>query len=349
MTGRAYEGTRSGGAAQPPAEGSPLLRVEGLETRFDTDAGPVHAVRGVSFSVSARESLAIVGESGSGKTVTALSLMDLVPPSSGTVSWTELSLGDESLSGLTPRQWQDVRGRRIAMVFQDPMTSLNPVLTVGKQVEEVLLRHLELDKPSARRRALELLDLVGIPTPDRRAKDHPHQFSGGQRQRIMIAMALAADPQVLIADEPTTALDVTIQAQIVDLVRGLQERLDMAVIWITHDLALVAGLADRVLVMYAGRIVEEAPTAALFASPAHPYTALLLRSLPRLDDDRARLAPIEGTPPDLSVLEPGCSFAPRCPLAEDRCRKERPPLDRVGEGHRVSCWRTGDVAGLEGG
>jgi len=318
---------------------SPLLEVRDLVTRFATDGGTVHAVNGISWSLDAGESLALVGESGSGKTVGALSLLGLLPPG-GSVVGGEARLDGRNLLRLPAGALRDVRGRRIAMVFQDPMTSLNPVLTVGRQLTEALRRHLGMSAAEARAEAADLLALVGIPDPAARLDDHPHQFSGGQRQRIMIAMALSCRPAVLIADEPTTALDVTIQAQIVALVKELQASLGMAILWITHDLALVAGLVDRVAVMYAGRIVEEARVRDLYHDPRHPYTLGLLRSMPgRPGDVKGRLQPIEGRPPDLREDATGCAFAPRCRWALERCGRERPPLLPVGGGHRSACWR----------
>jgi len=309
----------------------------------------VHAVNGISYALAPGEALAVVGESGSGKTVAALSVMGLVPQPPGRIEGGEAILKGRDLLVLSPAEWRKVRGREIAMVFQDPMTSLNPVLTVGYQLTEGLRRHLRMDRREARARAEELLEIVGIPHPRERMSDHPHQLSGGQRQRVMIAMALSCDPSVLIADEPTTALDVTIQAQIVRLVKDLQRRLRMALIWITHDLALVAGLADRVAVMYAGYFVEEAPVRSLYAVPRHPYTVGLLRSMPRVDAAaRGPLVSIEGQPPELGRPFEGCPFAPRCPHAAARCREERPPLLDVGPAHRSACWRWDEVAGNAG-
>jgi len=318
---------------------APALEVRGLVTRFHTGQGVVHAVNGVSYRLEAGEGLAIVGESGCGKSVAALSLMGLVPHP-GRVEGGEVLLGGRDVLHLRPREWEAVRGREIAMVFQDPMTSLNPVLTVGAQLTESLRKHLGMDAPAAWAEAAELLRLVGIPDAGSRLKDHPHQFSGGQRQRIVLAMALACRPSVLIADEPTTALDVTIQAQIVALVKELQRKLGMAILWITHDLALVAGLVDRVAVMYAGAFVEEAPVEELYRNPRHPYTVGLLRSLPSVrEGPRRKLTAIEGRPPDLLDLPVGCSFAPRCPWAEARCRASAPGLLPVGQGHASACWR----------
>lgn len=322
----------------------PVLEVRGLVTRFPTEAGTVHAVNGISYTLAPGEALAIVGESGCGKSVGALSLMGLVPPP-GRVEAGEVILNGRDVLPLSPRQWQAVRGREIAMVFQDPLTSLNPVLTVGRQITESLAKHLGMTSTEAEAEAAELLRLVGIPNPEARLKDHPHQFSGGQRQRIGLAMALACKPSVLIADEPTTALDVTIQAQIVALVKELQRRLGMAILWITHDLALVAGLVDRVAVMYAGALVEEASVGDLFRTPRHPYTVGLLRSLPAVAVGRRRaLTAIDGRPPDLLEPPAGCAFAPRCPWAVSRCREETPPLHPVAPGHASACWRWEEVA-----
>ncbi len=322
-----------------------VLEVRGLVTRFRTIQGVVRAVNGISYSLQAGESLAIVGESGCGKSVGALSLMGLVPPP-GRVEEGEVILGGRNVLELSARQWRDIRGPEIAMVFQDPMTSLNPVLTVGYQITEALRRHLGLSKRDARTEAARLLDLVGIPNASPRLADHPHQFSGGQRQRVMIAMALSCQPSVLIADEPTTALDVTIQNQIVRLVKGLQAELGTAIIWITHDLALVAGLADRVAVMYAGFIVEEAPVGELYSRPQHPYTVGLLGSMPSIDArgrGGRRLTPIEGRPPDLREDFPGCPFVDRCGEAVERCRTEPPVLEPAGGLHRSACWQRGEL------
>jgi oligopeptide transport system ATP-binding protein len=319
---------------------SPALEVRNLVTRFHTEEGVVHAVNGISYSVEAGETFAIVGESGSGKTVSALSIMGLLPDPPGRLEGGEAILAGRDLLSLSPAEWRRVRGREMAMIFQDPMTSLNPVLTIGYQLTEALKRHLGLTRKEADARAEEMLTLVGIPNPRARLSDHPHQLSGGQRQRVMIAMALSCDPSVLIADEPTTALDVTIQAQIVGLVEGLQKKLGMAIIWITHDLALVAGLAHRVAVMYAGHIVEEAPVGEIYRRPRHPYTLGLLRSMPRLDGIREEsLDSIPGQPPDLRRPFHHCPFAPRCQLALEKCRGERPELQQVGPGHTAACWR----------
>jgi len=327
---------------------APILEVRNLTTRFRTRRGVVRAVEDVSWSIAPGESIAIVGESGSGKSVGALSLMGLVPPPGEVVSG-QVLLGGRDVLGLSNREWSRVRGREIAMVFQDPMTSLNPVLTIGYQLAEGLRRHLGLSRADARAESLRQLDLVGIPDAAQRLDAYPHQLSGGQRQRVMIALALSCRPDVLIADEPTTALDVTIQDQIVRLVKELQQELGMAIVWITHDLALAAGMVDRVLVMYAGSIVESAPVAELFARPKHPYTGGLLQAMPALDDrERGRLHTIEGRPPDLASGIVGCPFAPRCSLVVDRCRTERPRLERpsssrAGEAGTVACWRSGEA------
>ena len=336
--------------ASATADGATVLEVRDLVTRFHTERGVVHAVNGISYSLRAGEALAIVGESGCGKTVGVLSLMGLIPDPPGRIEAGEVFLNGRDVLPLSPREWQSVRGREIAMIFQDPMTSLNPVLTVGYQLGEAARRHMGLSRAEARAQAVEALGLVGIPRPERRLSDYPHQFSGGQRQRIMIAMALSCRPAVLIADEPTTALDVTIQAQIVDLVKDLQRQMGMAIVWITHDLALVAGLVDRVAVMYAGYIVEEAAVGDLYRSPLHPYTLGLLQSMPTLHAEaRERLASIDGAPPDLLQDFDRCPFAPRCPHAADRCHAERPPLLPAGPGRSSACWRREELPDLAGG
>jgi peptide/nickel transport system ATP-binding protein len=314
-----------------------LLEVDHLEVQFFTRRGRVQAVRDVSFSIGAGETLGLVGESGSGKSVTAQALLGLVELpgriTGGDVRWKGESLVHDAAATV-----ERVRGREIAMIFQDPMTSLNPLFTVGAQIAETLRRHLKMSRKAARERAVELLDLVGIANPAQRANQHPHEMSGGMRQRVLIAMALACEPELLVADEPTTALDVTIQAQILDLVADLQDRLGLAVLLITHDLGVVAGLCDRVAVMYAGRLVELGGADALFAEPGHPYTAGLLRSTPRVDEVTDRLVSIEGAPPDLLRPPAGCPFAIRCPLAHDRCSTEMPSLDTHEEGREVACW-----------
>ena len=316
-----------------------LLEVRDLETRFYTSDGVVKAVNGISYTLDKGEILAIVGESGCGKSVGVMSLIRLIPEPPGKVTAGEAFFMGQDLLKMDKESIRRIRGKEIAMIFQDPMTSLNPVLTIGHQIAEALKLHMEMDKQQALDRAVELLELVNIPEAAGRIGDYPHQFSGGMRQRVMIAMALSCNPQVLIADEPTTALDVTIQAQLVKLVKRLRDELGMAVIWITHDLGVVAGLAERVVVMYAGSIVEEALVDDLYGTPTHPYTFGLLGSLPRVDMlQDERLTSIEGMPPDLIALPEGCPFAARCDYVIDRCRKEKPSLLPVGRGHKAACW-----------
>jgi oligopeptide transport system ATP-binding protein len=316
-----------------------LLQVRDLETRFYTQDGVVQAVNGVSYNLGEGETLGIVGESGCGKSVSVLSMMRLIPSPPGKITGGEVLFEDRDLLQMDTDEIRHIRGNRIAMIFQDPMTSLNPVLTIGKQVGEALEIHMGMDKTQARKRSVELLEMVGIPLAEQRIRDYPHQFSGGMRQRVMIAMALSCNPQILIADEPTTALDVTIQAQIVDLVKRLQDEIGMAVIWITHDLGVVAGLVDRVNVMYAGFIAETGPVKAIYARPRHPYTIGLLGSLPRLDESaHEQLSSIEGLPPDLIAPPPGCAFAPRCSYATEQCQTENPILQSVGLDHQAACW-----------
>jgi oligopeptide transport system ATP-binding protein len=318
-----------------------LLDVRDLETRFNTPQGIVHAVNGVSFVLNEGETLGIVGESGCGKSVTMLSVLRLIPTPPGRITAGEANFSGHDLLKMSADEIRLVRGAQIGMVFQDPMTSLNPVLTIGRQLEEPLVVHVGMDRKQARSRSAQLLKLVGIPRSEERLADYPHQFSGGMRQRVMIAMALACSPQILIADEPTTALDVTIQAQIIDLVKRLRQELGMAVIWITHDLGVVAGIADRVLVMYGGLIIEEAPVRELYANPRHPYTVGLLGSVPRVDAaGRQELFSIEGLPPVLYDTPESCPFAPRCTYAVDRCWAENPGLEPVGGDteHRIACW-----------
>ncbi len=323
----------------------PILEVQNLKTVFGTRDGAVHAVNGLSFHLDKGEMLGIVGESGSGKSVTMMSLLRLLPMPPAEIVDGQVLFDGKDLLKLSTQELRHVRGGQIGFVFQDPMTSLNPVFTVGFQLMEPLRRHQGMTKAQARRRAAELLDLVGIPSPADRLKDFPHQFSGGMRQRVMMAIALACDPKVLIADEPTTALDVTIQAQILDLVKKLRRELGMAMIWITHDLGVVAGIADRVIVMYGGFIVEQAPVYELYGRPQHPYTRALLETLPSLDQTRSgRLKSIAGQPPDLNALPTACPFAPRCQYAFERCWTENPTLRRVGKDgdgaavHDVACW-----------
>jgi oligopeptide transport system ATP-binding protein len=317
---------------------STLLEVKNLETQFFTQDGVVKAVNGISYTLDEGETLGIVGESGCGKSVGVMSLIRLIPSPPGKIVGGEVYFDGQDLLKASDEEIRSIRGNKIAMIFQDPMTSLNPVLTIGRQIGEALELHLGMDKKQAKRRTIELLELVGIPSAADRIDDYPHQFSGGMRQRVMIAMGLSCNPQMLIADEPTTALDVTIQAQIVDLVKRLRDEIGMAIIWITHDLGVVAGLADRMVVMYAGFIVEEAPVKELYRDPRHPYTIGLLSSLPRLDEDRPhQLSSIEGLPPDLINLPTGCPFYARCNYRIDRCATEVPPLNTVGIGHKAAC------------
>jgi oligopeptide/dipeptide ABC transporter ATP-binding protein len=313
-----------------------VLCVRDLDVRFGTKRGDAHVVRGLDYDLHRGETLAIVGESGSGKSVSTLALTKLIPMPPGRIAGSA-HLGDVDLLALSEQELLAYRGRHVGFVFQDPMTSLNPVHTIGRQVTEGLRHHLGVSERDARDRAVELLRQVGIPAAEKRLDDYPHQFSGGMRQRVVIAIGLSCDPSVLVADEATTALDVTTQAQIVDLIGQLQADLGMAVIWITHDLGVVAGIADRVLVMYAGEVVEEADVDTLFAGPRHPYTVGLLRSLPVLGDlDRTELTAIPGLPPAPTALPPGCAFHPRCTFRHDeRCATERPPLREVAPGHRV--------------
>jgi len=326
---------------------TPLLEVTDLRTRFHTPEGIVYAVNGISYMLRASETLAVVGESGCGKSVSMMSILGLIPIPPGEIaSGTALYRGRDLLK-LTESELEQVRGKEIAMIFQDPMTSLNPVLTIGKQITESLQKHTGMHLDDASKRAIELLEWVGISDAGRRLGDYPHQFSGGMRQRVMIAMQLACNPTILVADEPTTALDVTIQAQIMELVARLREQVGMAMIWITHNLGVVAGLAERVIVMYAGFIVEEATVDELFGNPRHPYTTALLAALPRVDRRRdRRLKSIPGAPPNLLVMPHGCPFAPRCEFAIAQCRSDIPPLTPTGPRHRIACWIDIDTGGL---
>ncbi len=328
-------------------KGTVILDIQNLRTEFGTDEGVVHAVNGVSYLLHEGETLGIVGESGCGKSVSMLSVMRLLSTPPARISADKVNFYNKNLLELPLPEMQSLRGRQLAMIFQDPMTFLNPVLTIGFQLMEPLRLHLKFTEKQAEERAAELLQMVGIPEARTRLKDFPHQFSGGMRQRVMIAMALACNPPLVIADEPTTALDVTIQAQIVDLVKRLRDEFGMALIWITHDLAVVAGLADRVIVMYAGYIVEEAPVNDLYAFPRHPYTAALLRALPRMDGSPGeKLETIRGLPPDLIQLPKGCPFAPRCGFVKDVCRQQMPPLDAFDGGRRLACWVNIDTGTL---
>jgi len=319
---------------------STVLEVNNLETRFVTHDGTVYAVNGVSFKLDEGETLGIVGESGCGKSVTMLSMLGLIPKPPGKIAAGEALFLGHDLLKLSPEEMRQVRGAQISMIFQDPMTSLNPVLTIGDQIREPLETHLRMTPEESTQRAIELLKMVGISDGGDRLKDYPFQFSGGMRQRVMIAMALTCSPKILIADEPTTALDVTIQAQIIELVKDLRKNLGMAIIWITHDLGIIAGLAHHVMVMYAGFIVERARVEELYERPLHPYTRGLLGSLPRVDAESSdkELANIVGMPPDLLTKPKGCPFAPRCPYAFQRCLDENPLLQNVYEGHELACW-----------
>jgi oligopeptide transport system ATP-binding protein len=322
---------------------TPLLEVKDLTTRFYTLDGVIHAVNQVSFIIDEGETLAIVGESGCGKSVTMLSLLGLVAEPAGRVTGGQANFFDgasmRDLLALSKSEIRRVRGSEIGMVFQDPLTSLNPVLTIGEQISESLIEHTNLSSGEARERTIQLLEYVGIPDARRRYQSYPHQFSGGMRQRVMIAIAIACMPKILIADEPTTALDVTVQAQIVKLVSNLRNELHMAVIWITHDLGVVAGIADRVMVMYGGIVAERAYVDELYSRPLHPYTIGLLGALPRLDESASRrLVSIEGSPPDLYKPPAHCPFAFRCPFAFDRCWEEMPPLITVGYRHKLACF-----------
>ncbi len=316
-----------------------VLEVKELNTYFFTDEGVVKSVDGVSFHIDSEETLGIVGESGCGKSVTSLSIMQLVPNPPGKIVGGEILFQGDNLLKKTADQMRKIRGNDIAMIFQEPMTSLNPVYTIGDQIAEAVILHQKLSKREAFQRSVDMLRLVGIPSPERRAREYPHQMSGGMRQRVMIAMALSCNPRLLIADEPTTALDVTIQAQILDLMRKLKSEFHTAIMLITHDLGVVAEMTDRVAVMYAGKVVEECDTVDLFREPLHPYTVGLLESIPRLDvGTQEKLHVIEGTVPNLLHLPQGCSFAPRCPKVMDICRQEAPILTEVSDGRKVSCW-----------
>ena len=319
--------------------GQPLLDVRGLRTQFKTQDGIVKAVDDVSFYVMPGETLGIVGESGSGKSITGLSIMRLIPQPPGQIASGEVIFNGRDVLKLSENEVRKIRGNEIAMIFQDPMTSLNPVLTINRQISESLILHMNMNKDQAKQRAIELLQMVGIPNPADRINQYPHQFSGGMRQRVMIAMALSCNPKLLIADEPTTALDVTIQAQILDLMRTLQNETGSGVILITHSMGVVAGMADRVQVQYAGHIVETGSTEEIFANPRHPYTIGLMKSMPRLDaNQKEKLVPIRGMPPDLIDLPDMCPFVPRCQYAREKCEQKNPPLIQVSEGHSSACW-----------
>jgi oligopeptide transport system ATP-binding protein len=317
----------------------PLLQVKDLRTHFYTEEGLVKAVDGISYDVQEGETLALVGESGCGKSISALSLLKLIPIPPGRIVSGEVLFEGEDLMKLSEDEIRKIRGNRISMVFQEPMTSLNPVLTIGKQMTEALELHLKLNRAAANARAVQLLEMVGVAEAERRIDDYPHQFSGGMRQRVMIAMAMACNPKLLIADEPTTALDVTIQAQVLEVMARLSHEFGTAVIIITHNLGVVARYADRVNVMYAGKIIETSTAEKVYADPRHPYTLGLLRSVPRLDQVAdEKLVPIEGLPPDLGHLPQGCSFYSRCTFRLDKCKEEYPPLALVAENHYAACW-----------
>ena len=325
-----------------------LLEIEGLQTQFFTSAGTVKAVDGISYSVKEGETVAVVGESGCGKSVSALSILRLVADPPGKIVGGTINFQGRNLLALSDTEMRSVRGNDIAMIFQEPMTSLNPVLSIGLQITETLQHHLGMSDEEANARAVELLGMVGISEPDRRLAQYPHHLSGGMRQRVMIAIALACEPKLIIADEPTTALDVTIQAQILELMKNLTRDMGVALIIITHNLGVVARYADRVNVMYAGKIVETGTAEEIYHNPKHPYTLALLKSVPRLDQTRrAKLDPVEGQPPDLARLDDGCPFRPRCRFAVDRCARENPVLEEVSPGHRSACWEKQNLAGIE--
>jgi len=325
-----------------------LLRITDLKVSFRTEVGTVRAVNGVSYTLSDGEVLGVVGESGSGKSVHALAIMRLISPPSGTIDGGEIRLRELDLLSLDEASMRRIRGREVAMIFQDPISSLNPVLTIGFQLLETLRLHLGLSQAAATRRASELLDLVGISEAARRLSSYPHQLSGGMRQRVMIAMAIACEPKLVIADEPTTALDVTIQAQIIELIKRLQREMGLTVIWISHDLGVIAGLARNVNVMYAGHVVERGPVRSIYKSARHPYTLGLLGSIPNLGDLSGRLKSIPGRPPDMSNLHAGCPFLPRCAHATSQCVTAMPPIDMVdGGSHVVRCWNWRTVAGIK--
>jgi len=322
-----------------------LLEVKDLRVSFDTYAGEVQAVRGTDFYVDKGETLAIVGESGCGKSVSAQTIMQLIPMPPGRIKSGSIMFNGKDLAKFTDKQMEAIRGKEISMIFQDPMTSLNPTMKIGKQIMEGLVKHQKMTKSEAKNRAIEMLKVVGIPNPDRRVEQYPHEFSGGMRQRAMIAIALACNPKLLIADEPTTALDVTIQAQILDLMRELQQKLDTAIIIITHDLGVVADVAQRIAVMYAGVIIESGTVDDIFYNPQHPYTWGLLQSVPRLDiGERHRLLPIDGTPPDLFAPPKGCPFADRCDYAMPICQEQYPEKTQISGNHNVHCWLQHEMA-----
>ncbi|MDM8148171.1 ABC transporter ATP-binding protein [Priestia megaterium] len=315
-----------------------MLQIKNLHVQFSTYGGRVQAVRGVSFDLHKGETLAIVGESGCGKSVTSQSIMRLIPTPPGRITSGSILFKGQDLTKLSEKKMRDIRGADISMIFQDPMTALNPTLRIGEQIAENIMQHENISKEKAKEKAFEMLELVGIPNPKERLKQYPHEFSGGMRQRIVIAMALVCNPEVLIADEPTTALDVTIQAQILELFKDIQQKTDVSIVLITHDLGVVAQVADRVAVMYAGKIVEIGTRRDIFYTPQHPYTKGLLRSVPRLDLYESELVPIAGSPPDLFAPPSGCSFAPRCPYVMEVCDRMYPASTKLKESHQVHCW-----------
>lgn len=315
-----------------------MIQIKNLHVQFSTYGGQVQAVRGVSFDLHKGETLAIVGESGCGKSVTSQSIMRLIPTPPGRITSGSILFKGQDLTKLSEKKMRDIRGADISMIFQDPMTALNPTLRVGEQIAENIMQHENISKEKAKEKAFEMLELVGIPNPKERLKQYPHEFSGGMRQRIVIAMALVCNPEVLIADEPTTALDVTIQAQILELFKDIQQKTDVSIVLITHDLGVVAQVADRVAVMYAGKIVEIGTRRDIFYTPQHPYTKGLLRSVPRLDLYESELVPIAGSPPDLFAPPSGCSFAPRCPYVMEVCDRMYPTSTKLKESHQVHCW-----------
>ena len=315
-----------------------MIQIKNLHVQFSTYGGRVQAVRGVSFDLHKGETLAIVGESGCGKSVTSQSIMRLIPTPPGRITSGSILFKSQDLTKLSEKKMRDIRGADISMIFQDPMTALNPTLRVGEQIAENIMQHENISKEKAKEKAFEMLELVGIPNPKERLKQYPHEFSGGMRQRIVIAMALVCNPEVLIADEPTTALDVTIQAQILELFKDIQQKTDVSIVLVTHDLGVVAQVADRVSVMYAGKIVEIGTRRDIFYTPQHPYTKGLLRSVPRLDLYESELVPIAGSPPDLFAPPSGCSFAPRCPYVMEVCDRMYPASTKLKESHQVHCW-----------
>lgn len=322
-----------------------LLEVRNLQTHFRTGAGIIKAVNGVSFELKRGETLGVVGESGCGKSVTSFSIMRLIPSPPGKIVGGEIMYNDRNLLALSEPQMRSLRGNDISMIFQEPMTSLNPVFTCGSQIAEAIMKHSGAKKKEAMEKSVELLKMVGIPLPEKRVHEYPYQLSGGMRQRVMIAMALSSNPNLLIADEPTTALDVTIQAQILELLKRLRKELDMSILLITHDLGVIVEMAERVIVMYLGKVVEEADVKTLFRETAHPYTLGLMKSIPKIETDTKRLHIIEGMVPKPGDSIEGCSFHPRCPFADERCRAEVPPLETVKDDHRVACWNYRQVIG----